>query len=148
ISQLFVPLALAIVFSLFSSLFVALTIVPMLASRFLKVPKGMSEAARKESTQMSALRKMTRFTLRHRFLVLVFAVLVFVAGIWGVFNQGMEFMHESDEGVFIVTVEKEQGVLLNETFETVQGIEEIIKENENVDSYLSTIGGNPMMGFG
>lgn len=148
ISQLFVPLALAIVFSLFSSLFVALTIVPMLASRFLKVPKGMSEAARKESTQMSALRKMTRFTLRHRFLVLVFAVLVFVAGIWGVFNQGMEFMPESDEGVFIVTVEKEQGVLLNETFETVQGIEEIVKENENVDSYLSTIGGNPMMGFG
>ena len=133
---------------LFRSLFVALTIVPMLASRFLKVPKGMSEAARKESTQMSALRKMTRFTLRHRFLVLVFAVLVFVAGIWGVFNQGMEFMPESDEGVFIVTVEKEQGVLLNETFETVQGIEEIIKENENVDSYLSTIGGNPMMGFG
>ena len=57
-------------------------------------------------------------------------------------------MPESDEGVFIVTVEKEQGVLLNETFETVQGIEEIVKENENVDSYLSTIGGNPMMGFG
>lgn len=148
VSQLFVPLALAIVFSLFSSLFVALTIVPMLASRFLKVPKGMTEAVRKESTQMSALRKITRFTLRHRLVVLLFAILLFVAGVWGVFNQGMEFMPESDEGVFIVTVEKEQDVLLSETFETIEGIEEIIKTNENVDSYLSTVGGNPMMAFG
>lgn len=148
VGQLFVPLALAIVFSLFSSLFVALTIVPMLASRFLKVPKGMMEKERKSKTHMSFLRKMTRFTLRHRVLVMLFAIVVFALGVWGVYNQGMEFIPESDEGVFIVEVEKEQGVLISETFETVQAIEEILASDEAIDSYLSTIGGSPMMSFG
>ncbi len=148
VSQLFVPLALAIVFSLFSSLFVALTIVPMLASRFLKVPKSMMEAERKQSTQMSFLRRATRFSLRHRFFVLLFAIAVFAVGVWGVIQQGLEFMPESDEGVFIVEVEKDRGVMISDTFETVQGIEEILEGNENIDSYLSTTGGNPMMSFG
>lgn len=148
VNQLFVPLALAIVFSLFSSLFVALTIVPMLASRFLKVPKSMMEPERKQSTQMSFLRRATRFSLRHRFFVLLFAIAVFAVGVWGVIQQGLEFMPESDEGVFIVEVEKDRGVMISDTFETVQGIEEILEGNENIDSYLSTTGGNPMMSFG
>lgn len=148
VSQLFVPLSIAIVFSLFSSLFVALTIVPMLASRFLKVPKGMEESKRKSSTQMSFLRKATRFTLRHRVSVLLLALLVFAAGVWGVIQQGLEFIPESDEGVFTVSIEKERGVLISDTFETVQRVEEILEDNEHIDSYLSTTGGNPMMSFG
>ena len=44
LGQLFKEFAFTISFSLFASLFVALTVIPMLASKFLKEPKGDYEA--------------------------------------------------------------------------------------------------------
>ncbi|MBB5173658.1 multidrug efflux pump subunit AcrB [Texcoconibacillus texcoconensis] len=49
VGDLFVPLSLAVTFSLFASLFVALTVVPMVASRLLKMPRENREEIRQES---------------------------------------------------------------------------------------------------
>ncbi|GIO20494.1 multidrug ABC transporter [Oceanobacillus oncorhynchi subsp. incaldanensis] len=147
VGQLFTPLAITVVFSLLASLFVAVTVVPMLASRILTVPKNMDETKRKQKGYMKRLRKATAWSLRHRASVLFAAVILFLAGAFGLAVQGMEFMPEQDEGFLTIEVEKEQGTLLEDTLATVEDIEAELDNHEEVDAYLSTAGSSGMMSF-
>lgn len=145
--QMFTPLAVTVVFSLFASLFVAVTVVPMLASRILTAPGSISEEERKEKGYMKKIRQMTAWTLKHRVFVLITTAVIFIAGTVGMFAQGMEFMPEQDEGSFIIEVEKDQGTVLDDTLETVNAIEEELDNHSIIDSYLSTTGSSGMMSF-
>jgi HAE1 family hydrophobic/amphiphilic exporter-1 len=145
--QLFTPLAITVVFSLFASLFVAVTVVPMLASRILTQPRNMSESVRKQKGYMQNIRKTTAWTMKHRGLVLIVSLLLLVVGAFGIFSQGMEFMPEQDEGTMIIEVEKDEGTILDDTLETVNSIEDKLDEENTVDSYLSTSGSSSMMSF-
>lgn len=147
VGQLFTPLAITVVFSLFASLFVSVTVVPMLASRILTEPRNITEAARKQKGYMQKIKKMTAWTLKHRVFVLFVSVLLFALGITGMFTQGMEFMPEQDEGALTIEVEKEQGTILGDTMTTVEDIENELDNHEEVESYLSTTGASSMMSF-
>ena len=146
VGQLFTPLAITVVFSLFASLFVALTVVPMISSRILDAPKENIEKARSERPYMKLLNKFTRWTLQHRLLVMIITVLLMAAGILGIVNQGMTLMPESDEGALTIEIEKEQGTIYEDTFETVQSIENQLEDYSEVEMYLSNVGSlQPMM---
>ena len=146
VGQLFTPLAITVVFSLFASLFIALTVVPMLASRILKAPKENLEEIRSERSYMKVLRKFSRWTLNHRVIVLVITALLMVAGIFGIYVKGLTLMPESDEGAFTIEIEKEQGTIYQDTLETVESIEAELEDHSEVDIYLSNIGSTqPMM---
>ncbi|CAD2071336.1 multidrug ABC transporter [Jeotgalicoccus coquinae] len=146
VGQLFTPLAITVVFSLFASLFIALTVVPMISSRILNAPKENIEKARSERPYMKLLTKFTRWTLQHRFLVMIITVLLVAAGILGIVNQGMTLMPESDEGALTIEIEKEQGTIYEDTFETVQSIENQLEDYSEVEMYLSNVGSlQPMM---
>nr|WP_052255295.1 efflux RND transporter permease subunit [Salinicoccus sp. YB14-2] len=146
VGQLFTPLAITVVFSLFASLFIALTVVPMLASRILKAPKENLEEIRSERSYMKVLRKFSRWTLNHRVIVLVITALLMFAGIFGIYVQGLTLMPESDEGAFTIEIEKEQGTIYQDTLETVESIEAELEDHAEVDIYLSNIGSTqPMM---
>ena len=146
VGQLFTPLAITVVFSLFASLFVALTVVPMISSRILDAPKENIEKARSERSYMKLLTKFTRWTLQHRLLVMIITVLLVAAGILGIVNQGMTLMPGSDEGALTIEIEKEQGTIYEDTFETVQSIENQLEDYSEVEMYLSNVGSlQPMM---
>src|SRR5699024_8392962 len=74
--QMFTTLAITVVFSLCASLFVALTVVPMISCRILEAPEENIEKARSESPYMKALKRFTRWTLQHRFLVIIITLLL------------------------------------------------------------------------
>lgn len=146
VGQLFTPLAITVVFSLFASLFVALTVVPMISSRILDAPKENIEKARSERPYMKLLTRFTRWTLQHRLLVMIITLLLVAAGILGIINQGMTLMPESDEGALTIEIEKEQGTIYEDTFETVQSIEQQLEDYSEVEMYLSNVGSlQPMM---
>ncbi|MEK4554006.1 efflux RND transporter permease subunit [Jeotgalicoccus sp. FSL K6-3177] len=146
VGQLFTPLAITVVFSLFASLFVALTVVPMISSRILEAPEENIEKARSERPYMKALKRFTRWTLQHRFLVIIITLLLMAAGIIGIINQGMTLMPESDEGAITIEIEKEQGTIYDDTFETVQSIEQQLEDYSEIEMYLSSVGSlQPMM---
>lgn len=145
--QLFTPLAITVVFSLFASLFVAITVVPMLASRILTIPMNINESERKQKGYMQTIRKMTEWTLKHRVTVILASIIIFAVGIVGMFAQGMEFMPEQDEGAFMIEVEKDQGTILDETLDTVNAIEGELDDYNDIESYLSTTGSSGMMSF-
>lgn len=140
IGELFTEFALTISFSLFASLVVALTVVPMLASRLLKAPKGNVEEKRHNSSSMKFLESAVKWSLRNRAVVIIITIVLLGAGGFGLTTVGTQFLPATDEGFFSVRVELENGAALTETEKVIAALEEELKNKENVDVYVSLIG--------
>ncbi|WP_099354126.1 efflux RND transporter permease subunit [Fredinandcohnia onubensis] len=140
IGELFTEFAVTIAFSLFASLVVALTVVPMLASRFLKKPNENLEKKRQSSWGMRFLENATRWSLGHRFVVLLLTIALFAASIFGLFRVGTEFIPKSDEGFFTINLKLENGTPLDETQKIVGEIENKLEKEADVDVFVSLIG--------
>ncbi|WP_082341261.1 efflux RND transporter permease subunit [Sporosarcina globispora] len=140
IGELFKEFALTISFSLFASLVVALTVVPMLASRLLKSPKANIESKRQESGFMRSLEKSIKWSLRNRAVVIAITMLLLAAGSFGLTTVGTQFLPNADEGFFTVRMELENGTALSETEKVIAALEEELKDEEEVDTYVSLIG--------
>jgi hydrophobic/amphiphilic exporter-1 (mainly G- bacteria), HAE1 family len=140
IGELFTEFALTISFSLFASLVVALTVVPMLASRLLKAPKKNIEARRQRSSSMRGLEKSVRWALRHRFAVILITLLMLAGGAYGVTTVGTQFIPPTDEGFFSIRVNLENGSALTETEKVLSALEDKLKDEEDVDVYVSLVG--------
>ncbi len=111
--KLFKPVALSIVFALFSSLILALTLIPVLSSFILK------KEADKESFVMRYLLKWYRpaldFFLRHAKAVLVVVVLLFAGSLYLASKTGKTFMPTMDEGSIIIGIESLPSISLEES---------------------------------
>lgn len=147
LGQLFKEFAFTISFSLLASLFVALTVIPMLASRLLKEKKGDYEARRRRSKPMNFLENSIRWSLKHRFLVLLTSLLLFIGGGLGLFTVGMQFLPPTDEGFFSIRVDLDNGSALSETEKVVGAIESELKDKNIVDTYVSLIGSTQEASF-
>jgi heavy metal efflux system protein len=111
--KLFIPVALAIVFALSSSLILSLTVIPVLSSFLLKRESHADTwlTRRAIATYVPAL----RWSLRHEKLVFTLALGV-LAGAGVVYTlSGKTFMPTMDEGSIIVGIEKIPSVSIEET---------------------------------
>ena len=140
VGDLFAPLGITVAFSLFASLIVALTIVPMIASRTLSPPREEIEERRWNSGFYKRVELSVEWVLKRRALVLVLTVLLLVAGAAGLTTVGTDLIPDSDEGTFIIEVEEEHGTPLAQTEETVIDIENELEEHDEIDHFLSTVG--------
>lgn len=151
---MFKQLAYVVSFSLLCSLFVALTLVPLLSSRILRPtelanphPKNWKERGVKATRQFfreleNNYKRLLHFALDHRALVLGLTALVLVGSIALIKLVGSEFMPTTDEGEVRVTVEMEVGTRLNIMNEKVLMITEIIrKEVPELESIEESFGG-------
>ncbi len=140
VGNLFREFALTVSFSLFASLAVALTVVPMIASRILKAPKENIEKKRRESSFVKTFDRSARWSLKNRTVIFIITLLLLVGGGYGVTTVGTEFLPASDEGFFTVEVEMERGTSLEQTHESIQNIEEILDDEADIRDYLSITG--------
>lgn len=140
IGEIFFEFALTISFSLFASLAVALTVIPMLASRMLQKPKGNIEARKRRSKSLKNFEKSIRWSLAHRALILLITLVFLVIGAFGISQVGTEFLPATDEGFVSVSVELENGASKNATDKVVSLIEEQLEREEDVDVYVSLVG--------
>ncbi len=147
IGELFTEFAVTIAFSLFASLVVALTVVPMLASRFLKKPNENLENKRQSSWAMRFLENATRWSLRYRLMVLLLTIVFFAASIFVLFRVGTEFIPKSDEGFFTINLKLENGTPLDETQKVVGVIEDKLEKEADVDVFVSLIGSTQEKSF-
>ncbi len=104
-------LPITLVVTLSSSLFVALVINPTICAAF----GGHVERKETESLLLRAYRRMLEVVMRYRAatLVLVLAILVSLAMVYGKFGRGMEFFPEADPAVAIVNIRCPQGTNVN-----------------------------------
>ncbi len=135
---LFNDMAIAIVFSLTTSLFVALTLIPLMASRWLTFnnrSKRSSFITRITGWTSSLLEwldgqyhRTLRYSLNHRKLVVISAVGLFVLSL-GLFPfVGAEFMPDTDESQIQLEVDRTPGTNLEETRRTFASLESMIQE--------------------
>jgi hydrophobic/amphiphilic exporter-1 (mainly G- bacteria), HAE1 family len=140
LGQLFTEFALTISFSLIASLVVALTVIPMLASRLLKKPKGNLEARHRRSKGRKTFQRSVQWALRHRFVVLLLTIIMLAVSGYGLTTVGTQFLPSTDEGFFNMRVELENGTSLEETNNVVASIEDQLDKEKDVDVYVSLVG--------
>jgi len=162
-SELFRSMGYTITFSLLTSLLVALTLVPMLSSKILRFKvKDNSSSTSKENLVQNSLShggrifnfvreeysRLISWSLRHRGIVFILAVIIFVGSIMLIPFVGTEFMPSSDQGQFNINITLPTGTNLETTREVVSEVEKIVLEIPEIKSMLTTAGeGSGGMGF-
>ena len=162
-ASVFRELALTITLSLLTSLLVSLTLIPMLSSKFLKVDRIQD----KENTSKVRLfervyslfdklfykvelryKKVLGWSLRHRKITVLTAVVIFTASIASILSVGAEYFPAIDRGEFSINVNLPQGSKLSETDNIITIIEKRLQEIEEVNTVVSNIGTGGVMSFG
>ncbi|AOV09248.1 efflux RND transporter permease subunit [Sporosarcina ureilytica] len=141
IGEIFTEFALTISFSLFASLVVALTVVPMMAAHMLKEPKINIEARRRRSKPLNRFTRSVKWALRYRFIVLSITVVMLVLSGLGLYKVGTEFLPATDEGFVSVAVKLPNGSSPSATDEVMKKIEAELIKQDDVEVYVSLVGG-------
>ena len=152
---LFKDQALTVSFSLIASLFVAFTIVPLLASRFLKLEsEGKQTGWLHKITRMlesyklglnKFYQKLLNWALDHRKTVLITVLILFLSGVslfYPLRLIGTEFTGMFDEGEIQFSIETPPGTRLEVTEGVAEQADKVIKEvaGDDIKSTYITVG--------
>lgn len=159
-SILFTQLAIVVIFSLSMSLFVAVTIVPVLCSRLLVLPKPVSERSglmgKMFTVSERALdgldnfyRRVLHRALQHRPTILGAATALTVAAILILPTIPAELMPATDEGEVSVNARLAVGSRIERSEAVVLQLEQLIDEHvPEATTVVSSAGGGGFMGGG
>lgn len=140
-------LPITVIYTLSASLFVALTLTPLLASRL------MHKSYREPATHHLIENFVTRYyqpvlhwCLKHYILTLLITAGVFVISL-GLFRLvGISFFPKAEKPMFMVDLEMPRGTDLPATDSVVQQIEKTLLEQPEIKSVMTNVGrGNPVV---
>ena len=138
--QLFKQLAFTVTFALVASLFVALTLIPLLASR-VKGTKMIKEiSAENEPEYIKKFEKMLKLFLSRKKLGFFLIMLIFAFSIGLYFTLDKELMPKMDQGQFIVKVNMPAGTRLEVTNKIVMKVENLILSLPAVEDISVLVG--------
>lgn len=132
-------LALTVVFALSASLIVALTVVPMLGNKLIRIKKGHMSGRLWERIN-SVYKKILNWCLRHRWATLGIGAAVFLLSMALIPFIPTELLPTTDEGQFDVTLEYPVGTSLAITEETTRQIEDFLRQIPEMESIFTTVG--------
>ena len=142
--QLVRGLALTVAFALCASLFVALTIVPMIASIIFKKRKTGKEYQEATGKMFIGIRnkylKLLNLSLRHRAKTLIAMAIVFIIAIALIPLIGTEFIPKTDMPMQTLNIKTPIGTSLEETNTFVSQIEEIVGNIKEVKYVMGMVG--------
>jgi hydrophobic/amphiphilic exporter-1 (mainly G- bacteria), HAE1 family len=158
IGRFFLQFALTVVFAVLVSLLVSLTMTPMLASIFLKPAKlnlgsdptrssgavrtgRLSQAFERGYRKLErAYRRILLFSLNHRALMLIGAIVLFAGSLYLTTFIGKEFNPSEDQGQFSVRLEAPIDYSLDKAEELFRPAEEIVRKIPEVKAVYYVIG--------
>lgn len=143
--QIFADMGLTIGYSLLASLAIALSLVPMLASRI--ITKEVKRDENKLNVLQNWYTKVVEFSLRRKGLVLVIVVALLVVSAFGAFKMGTEFFPSSNTGQLMVNIQMPEGSSMEETIAVADEVTEIIGKIDYVDNVGATLGGGIGVGM-
>ncbi|MBL1353080.1 MAG: efflux RND transporter permease subunit [Zetaproteobacteria bacterium] len=148
IGRFFNAFAVIVSFGVLASLFIALTLIPMLCSRYLQVGTKHGVIYHIFDRAFLALDYVYRRTLNgclnFRWLVLLCAFGIFFSSttLFGMIGKG--FVPKEDEGRFMVIFKAPLGSSLQSTDGRLKQLEKVLKNNPDVESYFTLIGSGSM----
>ncbi len=145
VGELFLPFALTVVFALFASLIVAVTVVPMFADSLFK--RGKAPKPEKEDGGKLAnwYRGVLNWSLNHKLVVFGLAVLLLIGSFALVPTIGVNFLNQESEKTFYVTYNPKPGQTLDDSLKAADLAEGYFEKQRDVDNLQFTVGGeNPL----
>jgi HAE1 family hydrophobic/amphiphilic exporter-1 len=131
-------------FAVLVSLFVSLTLTPMLASRFLVVTKSHGAFYTIIERGLDAMdrsyRELLRRALKHKWLTVLTAVVIFVFSIWIGSLLPLEFEPDMDEEQYCVQINTPPGSPISVIEKKIGEVEDIVNEIPGVETIFSSVG--------
>ena len=148
IGQFFRSFAVVVTFGVLVSLFVSLTLTPMLCSRYLKVSHGKSESHgrlyylldRFFKGMDTRYRQLLIRALGHRWKVVALTVLTVASSGFFFVNIGKTFAPDQDEGRFLVYLRTPLGSSIDYTDSRLRLVEAVLREHKEVFTEFALIG--------
>jgi len=138
--KLFKPLAYAVTFSMFGSLLMSLCVAPMLCAMWLKLKKGEPKQNPIVRFFKSIYVPVLKWTMAHRYVTVLIAVLLIGWSIANVYLLGSEFLPTIDEGNMLVRATMPASISLSRAVEISSQIEKQLKEFPEVETVVAKIG--------
>jgi len=147
IGQFFRSFAVVVTFGVLVSLFVSLTLTPMLCSRYLKVTeKGQHHGRFYQAIEHffnrleAGYRKSLDWSLQHRGKVVLLTALTVASSGYFFGNIGKAFAPEQDEGRFLVYLRTPLGSSIDYTDTRLRMVEAVLKKHPEVVTEFALIG--------
>ncbi|MEA2089027.1 MAG: efflux RND transporter permease subunit [Patescibacteria group bacterium] len=145
IGQISRGLSLTIIFSLASSLFVALTLVPMIASKIFKKRKQAKDYQKASGEShfkkiQNIYKKILIWSLNNRFKTMAVTISLLIGVIALVPFIGTEFMPISDQSMMLLGVKMPVGTSLEETNKAINQIENNLVNIDEISAITSFVG--------
>lgn len=156
-AEIFKEMALTIAFSLIASLIVALSFVPTLSAKFIKMEQPSENGKSKPLGKFlkkwdDAINGIDRFYYRVLLWVLKYKIktgiavtVIFLFSLLLIPVIGSEFFPSMDQGMFSINVEMPKGSLLETTNETVEKIEDLLIKIPELGTMNVSVGGGGVM---
>lgn len=133
--RLLQPLGISFIIAIFTSLFVAVTLTPVLSSYLLTNEKRLqrqAEGSKVERIVASGYSKILEIVLKIPRLVIFTAIILFAISIWLTTYLGRSFLPDFNEGSLVISVVSPPGISLEESNKTGKLVEEIMLEMPEV----------------
>mgnify|MGYP000375884684 FL=1 len=138
--EFFRDMSYAIIFSNLAAIIVAITLIPMLASRFLNRKSMKSEDGKFFKKVKAFYLKVINSAVSHKGLtVLIMVGLFFFSILVGPKLLKFEFMPKQDQGKYSMTAELQKGTDLAKAERIAKELEEIVKNDPHTESYLMLV---------
>ncbi|WP_407309744.1 efflux RND transporter permease subunit [Desulfosporosinus sp. SB140] len=151
IGKFFIEFGLTVAFSMLVSLFVSLSLVPLMAAKLLtaerktkKTPLGsfLNWFNAKIDSLGSMYAKFLKVVLRHRLITLIITAGLFVASMTLIPLLGFSFMPASENGIINITATTDSGLTLDAEGEKAKEIEHDLKKFPEVRHIYTTVASN------
>lgn len=152
-AQIFREMALTVCFSLFASLLVSLTLIPMLSSRFMRLKdnekstSSRSESGEKDNEEYrlgkfeAFYRRFLNYAVNHRKLVVGIAVAVFFLSFLPfIFGIKMEFMATAKSDEYIIDIKLPKGTIVEKTNSVAEQFEKFLEQFPEIETVSTRIG--------
>ena len=139
VGQFFQSLSLALSVALLVSMVVSLTIIPVLAARFLG-RRPMPSSGPIYNVLANSYEGMLKVGLRFPRLTVLLALLAVIPGWWLAAHLQTGFMPEMDEGAFVLDYNMPVGTSLSQTDKVLRRVEKVLLDTPDVQGYIRRTG--------
>ena len=145
--QLFYQFSVVVVFALFCSLAVAMTLIPMLAAHLPHLRRRAAEDERTDRMR-SVYRGLLAWALQHRRTVFAVSAAVFLIGLASLYLLGRETIPQADEGELFASLALPVGTRLEVTNAVLARFEGIARDAVPEAEYITVTAGSTAFGGG
>lgn len=138
--QMFMPLGYTIIFAMLSSLVISFTLIPLFFAKY-KPREKQGMLINKLMDKISLwYEKILKRVLRHKIMSVLVSIVLLIISVVLVTSTNMELMPVVDEGIINIKATFRAGTRLDIMDEETKPLEQLVADNETVESYNISIG--------